>query len=570
LRQWKRLAATVLLVLPAAAVPLSPPEATQTDWRVPQQDWQAEVVPAPATIQADSTAGVLDNDPLGLVPKLPFVQRYSLDTDHWEVWLCGNTGYTMSEAIADLEAATVDYFAAQSGGRYNVSYSPGGTSTNSYCLDDLRTGAIYPIGNPEGLIIIDDTTGGGYASPGLVCSGTSNCDYLGGKFPENGRFAVVGAHALSEFGSIATHELGHTIHWPHSNSGQGDDYDNPMDLMSGNLTASGYTEPRPYGTAAFNRYQAGWIDPGDVYVAGGASPQLSLQPFDRDGLQMMVVLTSQTGVFYTLGARSSSTYDPIPQQWEGVEVYKIDHDCGEGGFGDLCPGIFRSQYTEPPSPDTVGHLLRVGDSITLEGIVIEVTGRDGEGFVVNVTDPATGLPFVDVVGSPFVDDILWLADAEITKGCNPPYNNRFCPDDTVTRGQMAAFLVRTLGLTDSGGGNTFVDDDDSPFEGDIAKLAAAGITRGCNPPDNTRFCPNNRVTRAQMAAFLVRAYHLTDDGGGNTFTDDDTSVFETDIATLAAAGITHGCNPPSNTEFCPRQSVTREQMAAFLHRASGE
>ncbi len=113
---------------------------------------------------------------------------------------------------------------------------------------------------------------------------------------------------------------------------------------------------------------------------------------------------------------------------------------------------------------------------------------------------------------------------------------------------MAAFLVRALGLTDNGGGNSFVDDDGSLFEGDIAKLAAAGITRGCNPPDNTMFCPNNRVTREQMAAFLVRAYHLTDDGGGNTFTDDDNSVFEADIAKLAAAGITKGCNPPANTD----------------------
>ena len=133
---------------------------------------------------------------------------------------------------------------------------------------------------------------------------------------------------------------------------------------------------------------------------------------------------------------------------------------------------------------------------------------------------------------------------------------------------MAAFLVRALGLTDTGGGNAFVDDDESVFEADIARLAAAGITRGCNPPTNDRFCPNERVTRQQMAAFLVRAYGLTDDGGGNTFVDDDGSVFETDIAKLAAAGITKGCNPPANTEFCPYSAVTREQMAAFLHRAS--
>jgi hypothetical protein len=44
-------------------------------------------------------------------------------------------------------------------------------------------------------------------------------------------------------------------------------------------------------------------------------------------------------------------------------------------------------------------------------------------------------------------------------------------------------------------------------------------------------------------------------------------VFEADIERLAAAGITVGCNPPHNTRFCPDQPVTRQQMAAFLHRA---
>jgi hypothetical protein len=73
---------------------------------------------------------------------------------------------------------------------------------------------------------------------------------------------------------------------------------------------------------------------------------------------------------------------------------------------------------------------------------------------------------------------------------------------------MAAFLVRALKLTDDGGGNTFVDDDGSVFEGDIAKLAAAGITKGCNPPANDRYCPADPVQRDQMASFLARALNL--------------------------------------------------------------
>ncbi len=72
---------------------------------------------------------------------------------------------------------------------------------------------------------------------------------------------------------------------------------------------------------------------------------------------------------------------------------------------------------------------------------------------------------------------------------------------------MAAFLVRALGLTNRGTAD-FVDDNDSIFETDIERLATAGITKGCNPPINDRYCPNDQVTRAQMAAFLVRALGL--------------------------------------------------------------
>jgi hypothetical protein len=170
--------------------------------------------------------------------------------------------------------------------------------------------------------------------------------------------------------------------------------------------------------------------------------------------------------------------------------------------------------------------------------------------------------------SQFAADIAWLADAGITKGCNPPDNDQYCPDHHVTRGQMAAFLVRALGLTERLD-NPFSDDDDSIFEADTEKLAAAGITKGCNPPDNDRFCPDSKVTRGQMAAFLTRALGYVDDGGGNLFIDDDGSTFEGDIDRLGTAGVTKGCNPPDNTRYCPTGYVTRGQMAAFLHRALG-
>lgn len=57
---------------------------------------------------------------------------------------------------------------------------------------------------------------------------------------------------------------------------------------------------------------------------------------------------------------------------------------------------------------------------------------------------------------------------------------------------------------------------------------------------------------------------------GGSFTDDDASVFEADIEWLAAHGITFGCNPPANDNFCPNADVTRGQMAAFMHRLADD
>jgi hypothetical protein len=104
----------------------------------------------------------------------------------------------------------------------------------------------------------------------------------------------------------------------------------------------------------------------------------------------------------------------------------------------------------------------------------------------------------------FATEIAWLGFSGISQGCDPPADDNFCPDANLTRGEMAAFLVRALDLTDPGD-DTFTDDDGSVFEGDIRRLAAAGITKGCNPPTNDNFCPDASLARGEMAALLFRA-----------------------------------------------------------------
>jgi D-alanyl-D-alanine carboxypeptidase-like protein len=165
-----------------------------------------------------------------------------------------------------------------------------------------------------------------------------------------------------------------------------------------------------------------------------------------------------------------------------------------------------------------------------------------------------------------LESIEYVAAVGITSGCNPPYGDEFCPSDTITRGAMAAFLARALDLP-STGSDLFDDDEGSIFQSDINRIAAAGITLGCNPPANNNFCPEDTVSRGQMAAFLVRAFGFNDPGSDNSFLDDDGSVFEPSIERLRVAGITQGCNPPANDRFCPDRDVRRDEMAAFLHRA---
>jgi len=166
-------------------------------------------------------------------------------------------------------------------------------------------------------------------------------------------------------------------------------------------------------------------------------------------------------------------------------------------------------------------------------------------------------PFNDVAGSTFEAEILWLFDQGITTGCT---TSSYCPDDPVTRAQMATFLTRALDL-DAVSGDTFSDDNGSVHEPNVEALAASGITLGCA---DGLFCPDDSVSRGQMASFLVRGIDGLDPATQDYFTDDDGTVHETNINVVAENGITLGCG---EALYCPADPVTRGQMAAFLFRA---
>jgi hypothetical protein len=181
-------------------------------------------------------------------------------------------------------------------------------------------------------------------------------------------------------------------------------------------------------------------------------------------------------------------------------------------------------------------------------------GYDGPG-------PVCDAVFVDVCGTVHRPDIEWVATKGITSGCDAQ-KKLYCPKSNVTRGQMADFLARALMLP--AGPDAFTDDETSPFEASINAVAAAGITSGCNAA-GTNFCPNDEITRGQMAVFLAKGFKLPA-ASANAFTDDETSPYQASINALAAAGVTSGCDAAKKL-YCPDAKVTREQLATFLRRS---
>ncbi len=175
-------------------------------------------------------------------------------------------------------------------------------------------------------------------------------------------------------------------------------------------------------------------------------------------------------------------------------------------------------------------------------------------------DPATHFAFQ------FIET---LERSGVTGGCG---GVDYCPDNPVTRAQMAVFLER--GINGSGftpppaTGLVFGDIGTTSFGAAfIEQMFADGITGGCG---GGNYCPNNPVTRAQMAVFLLRAKH----GAGympppatGSFNDVPIGSYaDAWVEQLAAEGITSGCG---NGNYCPSDPVTRAQMAVFLVKSFG-
>jgi hypothetical protein len=143
-----------------------------------------------------------------------------------------------------------------------------------------------------------------------------------------------------------------------------------------------------------------------------------------------------------------------------------------------------------------------------------------------------------------------------------PAGTLLCPNRALTREEMASVLTRALNLPPA---NRHYFRDvavDATHAHTINALRAANITYGCG--DTGLFCPRQRVTREQLASFLARITD-TPTGSSQPFTD-VSGTHAQDIADIAAGGLAAGCGPG---RFCPKQAVTRGETAVFIARALG-
>lgn len=165
--------------------------------------------------------------------------------------------------------------------------------------------------------------------------------------------------------------------------------------------------------------------------------------------------------------------------------------------------------------------------------------------------------FSDDDGNPHEPNIEWMFQSGYVFGCD---TDRYCPDRALSRAEAAALIDRIV-RPPATTVDAFDDDDGRWAEGSLNRLAAAGIISGCGARVS---CLDSPVTRGELAALLRRAFAIPTTNA-DRFTDDESSIFETDINAIAAIGITRGCHDRAD-RFCPEEPVFRDQAATLFSR----
>ncbi|MBA2942754.1 S-layer homology domain-containing protein [Paenibacillus sp. CGMCC 1.16610] len=177
---------------------------------------------------------------------------------------------------------------------------------------------------------------------------------------------------------------------------------------------------------------------------------------------------------------------------------------------------------------------------------------------------ADGFYFTDVQQHWAKEDILAAANNGWMLGTAA---DRFAPDAALTRAEAATIIVRALGLQgEAAGSASFTDVPASHWASQDIRIAkSSGLIQGIS---DERFAPDQIITREEMSMLLSRALHLTSQGGSaaaKSFSDVPAGSWSAEaIAAMSSNGLVDGY---ANGTFRPGASLTRAEMAALLNRA---
>jgi len=323
----------------------------------------------------------------------------------------------------------------------------------------------------------------------------------------------------------------------------------------------------------------GLFDSGVTYP-GGAGAQIMVQgDFNNDGaIDLAVADGNGSNTFGDVGVLTAS------RCYFGLSAPPLNYDANGGSAllsivatEETC-GWSASLTSQGTSPDwaSLSATSGIGSGQLLMTIPQNSTGIERTasvnvgGLALAVTEWSTVQQFADVTPADYEFDAVNLLKAKnITGGCT---TTDYCPSTSITRAQMAVFIVRAIynGSDDFPYSTTPYFSDVGPTDFGFAwiqHMYELGITAGCSAGI---FCPNDTVTRAEMAVFLIRARY----GSATLFTSPTVPYFAdvpsgsfgfSWIQRLKEDNITSGC---SATDYCPSNSVTRGDMAIFVMRGA--
>jgi hypothetical protein len=353
----------------------------------------------PAWSDADAVNQLLVRAPLHRV----------VGTDRIAVWACDvPAGLVNVDPVAVATWANREvspWFAEASGGRYTAVFEAHrerrvAGSNNRGCLDRARERTGAPFTN----VLVVDTSDdrGGFASPGLYSlDPSSNTEVLVRPPKDSRRGAYVGGGSIitRPNPSVLVHEIGHTLHWPHSNVNRFNEYDNPLDVMSGDPVPLGQfsgnedafcSEPNsgggivywgciPQHTLAFNRLAAHWTTGRQVGIHRSGLVNYTLDRPTGSGVQMVAFPDpAEPRSMLTIEARPALGRDRYTMV-AGVAVHVIDQVLQGSSFSTS-----RRQKQAAGGSDSYDHVIPVGQSATLHGVRISVRGVAGDGYQVTV------------------------------------------------------------------------------------------------------------------------------------------------------------------------------------------